>query len=122
MIADGLSELRHPSRFRAWAYTIVARKATEWRRRAPRSAELESEPEPQAPDESEEPVDAIDLLRRGLRRLDADRRRLLALRYVDDLELREIAEVLGVPEGTVKSRLHQARTQLRELVERLSDE
>ncbi len=57
--------------------------------------------------------------RAGLRRLAPDRRRLLALRYVDDLELSEIAEILEVPEGTVKSRLHHAREQLRDIIERL---
>ena len=69
--------------------------------------------------EEEEPDGAVELLRRGLRRLDPDRRRLLTLRYVDDLELSEIAQILAVPEGTVKSRLHHARSQLRDIIERM---
>ncbi|HEX7081985.1 MAG TPA: sigma-70 family RNA polymerase sigma factor [Gammaproteobacteria bacterium] len=50
----------------------------------------------------------------ALARLDADRRELLTLRFVDGLSLAEIADVLEVPLGTVKSRLHLAIKQLRE--------
>ena len=116
-IADGLRALHDPGRFRAWAYTIVARRAADWRRANPGAPALVDEALPQP--EQSEPADAVDLLRRGLRRLDGERRRLLALRYVDELELSEIAEVLGIPEGTVKSRLHHAREQLRDVIERL---
>ena len=46
--------------------------------------------------------------------LSAERREVLTLRFVDDLSLAEIADALGVPLGTVKSRLHLALKQLRE--------
>jgi RNA polymerase sigma-70 factor (ECF subfamily) len=39
------------------------------------------------------------------------------LHFLDDLAQQEIAEVLGIPVGTVKSRLHQARTKLRECLD-----
>jgi RNA polymerase sigma-70 factor (ECF subfamily) len=47
---------------------------------------------------------------------DADRR-LLRLRYTDDLTQAEVARRLGIPEGTVKVRLHRARGRLRALLE-----
>ena len=47
-------------------------------------------------------------------RLSAERREVLTLRFVDDLSLAEIAAVLDVPLGTVKSRLHLAIRELRE--------
>jgi len=49
-----------------------------------------------------------------LRKLPIERREVLLLRFVDDLSLQEIAEVLAIPVGTVKSRLHLGVRQLRE--------
>ena len=58
-------------------------------------------------------------LRAALGHLPGDRRALIALRYLEGFELWELAEILGIPEGTVKSRLHSARNQLRETLERM---
>jgi RNA polymerase sigma-70 factor (ECF subfamily) len=52
-------------------------------------------------------------LRQALVRLKADQRRVIALRYGADLSEAEIAQVLGWPVGTVKSRLNRARKRLR---------
>ncbi len=53
----------------------------------------------------------------ALRQLPPDRQELLTLKYAADLNIIEIAVVLGVPAGTVKSRLHHAREQLRRILE-----
>lgn len=53
-------------------------------------------------------------LARMVRGLPAKQREALLLRFVDDLSLEEIAEALGIPVGTVKSRLHGALAKLRE--------
>lgn len=50
----------------------------------------------------------------ALAKLDEDQRRLLALRFYADLKLEEIAEVMGVPLGTVKSRLHRVMAIMRD--------
>jgi RNA polymerase sigma-70 factor, ECF subfamily len=52
-------------------------------------------------------------VRQALGRLEPDAARLVFLRYFAELSISEIAEVLAIPEGTVKSRLHRARGQLR---------
>jgi RNA polymerase sigma-70 factor (ECF subfamily) len=52
-------------------------------------------------------------LQAALRRLSVRDRRLLAMRYVEDLTQAAIARRLGIPEGTVKVRLHRARNKLR---------
>ncbi len=57
-------------------------------------------------------------LRQALVRLNADQRRVIALRYGADLTEADIAQVLGWPIGTVKSRLNRARERLRELLTR----
>ena len=48
-------------------------------------------------------------MRDALRRLDSDRRALMAMFYVEGLPVAEIASVLEIPAGTVKSRLYNAR-------------
>lgn len=63
-----------------------------------------------------------DLLRRlqvgeVMGRLSVDDRRLLALRYAKDLSQPEVARMLGIPEGTVKVRLHRLRGRLRKELE-----
>lgn len=65
--------------------------------------------EPTAP----EPVAAPEDLTAVLAGLSADHREVLVLRFVDGFELREIADALELPVGTVKSRLHHALAQLR---------
>jgi RNA polymerase sigma-70 factor, ECF subfamily len=52
-----------------------------------------------------------------VKRFSIDDRRLLALRYVDDLSQPEVARKLGIPEGTVKVRLHRLRRRLRKELE-----
>jgi RNA polymerase sigma-70 factor (ECF subfamily) len=54
-----------------------------------------------------------DRLRRGLEQLAADERVTVALRYEEDLTVPAIGELLGIPAGTVKSRLHNALRKLR---------
>jgi RNA polymerase sigma-70 factor, ECF subfamily len=56
-------------------------------------------------------------VRQMLAQLSADQRRVIALRYGADLTEWEIAQVLGWPIGTVKSRLNRARTRCRELLQ-----
>ena len=59
-------------------------------------------------------TERADLFRSALETLGANDREVLALRHFEDLSYREIAEHLGIPEGTVMSRLFHARRRLRE--------
>ncbi|MBV8986593.1 MAG: sigma-70 family RNA polymerase sigma factor, partial [Acidimicrobiia bacterium] len=56
---------------------------------------------------------AVDI-RDTLTKLSPSRRAVLVLRYLEDLSEHEVAELLGTPEGTVKSGLHRARESFRE--------
>lgn len=73
------------------------------------AAELEgaSAPEP-APDKALARQEQAELVRLALGRLPEAYRTVLVLRHFEDLKFREIAEVLEVPEGTVKSRMAEA--------------
>jgi RNA polymerase sigma-70 factor (ECF subfamily) len=79
----------------------------------------EDAPAPSARMEGEERMTAF---QDGLRRLSAKDREILVLRHYQDLSYREIAESLGVPQGTVMSRLFHARRRLRERLEGVLDE
>ena len=50
-----------------------------------------------------------------LEKLDVRKRAVLTLYYIEQLSVSEISSVLGIPKGTVKSRLHKARQELKEL-------
>jgi RNA polymerase sigma-70 factor, ECF subfamily len=63
-------------------------------------------------DESDEVADRL-VIGAALARLSAEDRRLLRLRYVEDLTQPQVAEWLGIPEGTTKVRLHRLRARLR---------
>ena len=126
----GLGRFRQDSTFKTWLYAIAANVIrTHLRRRArwplaPRGrpdAEREEsgarDLEPESGDESAEAVlvrrDAID---RALATLTPDLRLVVTLRDVDGLDYRQIAAALGVPIGTVESRLFRARQRLRPLL------
>ena len=54
---------------------------------------------------------------RAIDALPEDARRTIPLREIDGLSYKEIAEAMGIPKGTVMSRLHYARQRLRELLQ-----
>jgi RNA polymerase sigma-70 factor (ECF subfamily) len=61
---------------------------------------------------------AGDLLQRGLDSLEEETRQIVVLRDVQDLSYEEIGDLLGLPRGTVKSRLHRARAELAHILSR----
>lgn len=70
-----------------------------------------------APDVMMEAAELGSLLEKAIAKLDEDQRLLILLRDVEELAYDEICEITGLPEGTVKSRLHRARITLKALLE-----
>ena len=104
---------------RSWLYAICLRVASEYRRsaRVRREISVERIPESDAPGGQDERVHAGELSERllaSLERLDADKREAFVLFEIEELPLREVAEVLGCPLQTAYSRLQAARTRVRE--------
>ena len=115
-VVRGISRLHDPARFRPWVYRIVTRKADDWIARSAkarrRHAEaVPEEPEPGPPHDREVAAD----LQNVMNRLPEPGRAVLTLYYLEGLPIAEIARVLRIPEGTVKSRLHTARSELKAL-------
>jgi RNA polymerase sigma-70 factor (ECF subfamily) len=110
-----LPQLRDPARFDGWAYRVLVRacysEGRKTRRWAPNVRVL--------PLEDVDPRDGLtsiadrDQLERAFRRLSVEHRAVVVLHHYLDLPLEGIAESLGVPVGTVRSRLFYAMRALR---------
>jgi RNA polymerase sigma-70 factor (ECF subfamily) len=109
-----LPTLRDAERFDAWLYRLVVRACADVgrRRRRWRSELTVVTIEPAEPDRAAELADR-DQLERGLRRLSDAQRTILILHFYVGLSLMEAADVLEIPVGTAKSRLHYAIDALR---------
>lgn len=122
-VLKGLGRLSDVEAFRAWIYRILSRKATDWirsrQRRRRLSKRFAAEPAVLAGDE--ERSDWIDSLDHAIKRLSPPLRHVVLLHYVEEFSVEEVAEILRIPRGTVKSRLHNARKQLRALIEEEDD-
>jgi RNA polymerase sigma-70 factor (ECF subfamily) len=70
------------------------------------------------PDEMMSGRETEQVVRRAILELEPSFRECLVLRDVEDLSYEEIGAITGLPEGTVKSRIHRARVQLKETVEK----
>ena len=70
------------------------------------------------PDKALESMQMEQLLQEAIASLDDEQRAVVILRDVEDLSIEEICEITGLPDGTVKSRLHRARLVLRKKMQR----
>jgi RNA polymerase sigma-70 factor (ECF subfamily) len=111
-----IRKLSDPAWFAAWTYRIVRNKAADYCRSASRQRSL-AETVAGRQEASDEPHrdDSCDAVAEAMRQLPPDSKELLMLRYGECLNILELAVVLGIPAGTVKSRLHHAREQLRQI-------
>lgn len=110
-----LPQLRDPARFEAWSYRLLLRacyaEGSRNRHWAPNLHLLPTD-EPATADASSWIHDR-DQLERGFRRLSIEHRAVVVLHHYLDLSIDEVAEVLGIPAATVRSRLHHAMRGLR---------
>jgi RNA polymerase sigma-70 factor (ECF subfamily) len=110
-----LPQLRDPARFDAWSYRLLVRacyaEGHRTRRWSP-NLRLLSADEPARTDALSSVVDR-DQLERGFRRLSIEHRAVVVLHHYLDLPLESVAETLGIPLGTARSRLLHAMRGLR---------
>jgi RNA polymerase sigma-70 factor (ECF subfamily) len=131
---EQLPKLTAPEAFRNWLLTITVNLCRSHFRKATVPTESLDNP-PESEDAEEEPIreiadEGIDaeaivlqretarLVRRAVAELPLAFREVIVLHYFEGLELADIAKILRVPIGTVKSRLARAREQLRRKLER----
>ena len=114
----GIKGFRSGRPFKPWLVRILVNRIVSLRRtRALPTVPLDYH---DRPDEAPHPAEAVQAqldrqaIRQALAGLTPDHREVIVLRYFADLTVPELAETIGVPLGTVKSRLHRALAQLRD--------
>ena len=113
----GLRKLEDPARFPSWIYTIAGRACADHVRGRIRQRALDEKrseiPVPAEPHANDASLD----LASAIRSLPEDKRRILILHYREGHSVQEIAGLMNIPAGTVKSRLHTLRNDLRKILE-----
>ena len=110
-----LRSLRDSDRFEPWLHRILTNECyAEARRHRRWSAEVRVLPPPDRRESGDiSAIDDRDQLDRAFRRLTLEQRAVLVFHHYVDLPLTEVADRLGIPVGTAKSRLHHATNALR---------
>lgn len=119
-IVRGIGRIDDPAKFSGWARRIVANKAADWirhRRIDRRTTRLDAAAAAESK-ATEQSAVASRSVRDAIAGLDNAHRAVVILHYMEDFGVAEIAAVLDIPVGTVKSRLHTARERLRQALER----
>ncbi len=117
-IIKGIKRLREPAHFRAWAYRITTSKAMDWIRRNQRRQNTDRE----ACRRHRSGTAEDSAVRELLEKLDVKKKVVLSLYYFEQLSVTEISIALKIPKGTVRSRLHNARKELKDLWRKYIDE
>ena len=112
--------LRDPARFTPWLRSLTLNVCRMWHRSRRREREEQAEARTAEMDGGEEQRECDDLSN-ALSRLSSEHRLALALHYGEELSYGEIAAFLDVPIGTVMSRLHRARENLKKRMREMSE-
>ncbi|HEY9668795.1 MAG TPA: sigma-70 family RNA polymerase sigma factor [Coleofasciculaceae cyanobacterium] len=125
----GLPQLRQASQFSTWLYRICWNVACDRRRSLQKERNINSKLRinqdtlplsdsklSQAPDLME--LHYQDIIQRGLQQLSFEHRAVLVLHDLEDVPQKEVAQILGIAVGTVKSRLFHARMALRQYIQK----
>jgi RNA polymerase sigma-70 factor (ECF subfamily) len=125
---QSLGSFKGDSLFFTWLYRIAMNAAISLKRKKKSAVSLDTGSkhdlviDPLDNSVDNQPGDALERqeeevrLQEALDRLSAEHRTVIVLKDIDDLKYEEIAEILAVPVGTIRSRLHRARLELRDLL------
>lgn len=126
-----LNTFQGNSRFFTWLYRIAFNNALSRRRRRRADMSIEQsrevtggEPEDrqEAPDEPLLRNERITMVKAAMARLTEEHRHILVLREMQDMAYEDIAEILSINIGTVRSRLSRARNQLHDILKEMMGE
>ena len=106
--------------FRAWIYQIARNARVDHYRKTPRHITFEPEMVPPVmPKDTAQKSEEVELLHRALMQMPEEKREILVLSRFQELKYEEIARLLGCELGTVKTRIHRAIQELRQIFKQL---
>jgi len=127
---EKISQFRNQSRFYTWLFRIAVNLIISRRRRGARirfqsltaadelgltqAAGLKARKSGQSPQAAAVKAETMQRVAQALEELDDEMRLVIVLRDMEEMDYSQIADVLAVPAGTVKSRIHRARTALKD--------
>ena len=118
-VIRNIRSIKNPRKFKSWLYTVAHHTAADRisvlvKERARRE---EIDLDEMADENSDfEPFENASLVHYGLSKLSVDQREILTLFYLEEFSIADIAGILKLPDGTVKSRLRRARNALRSIL------
>ena len=120
-ICRNLHRLSDPASFPRWSFTILERRCVDWQRKRVRERQVFTDHDGRSEEwtgvDSRAATDARLDSQRLLESLPAELRALVRLYYLEEFSIGDIAAVLQLAPGTVKSRLYYARKQMQQLLE-----
>ena len=117
-VVRDLPNLVDPRAFLAWLYRIAHNRAARMMRRRHPMASLEDvEGAEGIEEETELTAEDAEAVHAGLAQLSEPHREVLLLRFLEDMSYEEISAVLDCPVGTVRSRIHNAKRALKDILE-----
>lgn len=111
---EKLSQFRCDSQFSTWLYRIAVNKAIRFKQNQTRRATATLSEADGAWQSASDADETAELVKLAMSKLDPELAMILQLKEIDRLSYAEISEIVGIPEGTVGSRLNRARKELRE--------
>jgi len=118
-----LGRLKDPATFPQWLYRIATAKCADWTRRRQRTRKMRETVNAELSTTLIEPSgdlkqDRERMVQLALTRMEPEQKTIMTMFYLDEMSVASIAGALGIPVGTVKSRLFHARNELRTQLER----
>jgi len=114
---DKLPSFRFESAFSTWLHRLVINEALQCLRKRGRKSmtiDLLQHQELELVNRSHFAIEVVELMARAMEQIEPELRRIFELKVVDELTYLQIGEIVGIPEGTVGSRLNRARRELRD--------
>ncbi len=121
---EDAGRIHNPSHLKTWLFAVARNECLTQRRKSSRNLPLEGD-EPIVSDGAHDALERDErhaLIRVAIGRLTPEQREVVVLREYEDLSYREIAEIIGVAESVVKSRLFEARRKLFDLLKNVFQE
>lgn len=121
-IAKQIHKVKDPVAFPKWAYQILHRRGVDYLRKEIRNRRLQNldsnvEETYESQNQQGKTTDSEIDIKSALSKINETSYLIIHLHYLEGLSIKEIAAIVAIPLGTVKSRLHNARNQLRTILE-----